>query len=319
LYERTEGWAAGLRLAVICLSGHPEPDRFVDEFSGTDRAIGEYLMAEMLERQPIQVQSMLLRTSVADRLNGELADLLAGRPGSEQMLLALEDAERHLSDGAALAEAIGRPYTEVACRAYQAFPSVSVEPARERGRYALALADRYGFGDRPVPAPALGAVASIEVWTGEFEEGERWLHRGWEVIRPDIDPAAATLLHTVTGVLHAGRGEHQAALEALTAAVQAQSLLTGAHILGPVVAHRSAFTKLPDRDRPLGRPGRHVDADRRKARPPLRLGAGCRPRRPRPLVRRGQPLPFRRPWRRRRAGEPAALASKRLGGGRPLG
>src|SRR3982075_1611597 len=92
LYEHTEGWAAGLRLAVISLSGHPEPDRFVDEFSGTDRAIGEYLMAEMLERQPIEVQSMLLRTSVADRLNGELADLLAGRRGCEQMLLALEDA-----------------------------------------------------------------------------------------------------------------------------------------------------------------------------------------------------------------------------------
>src|SRR6476659_215423 len=46
----------------------------------------------MLERQLIEVQSMLLRTSVVDRLNGELADLLAGRPGCEQMLLALEDA-----------------------------------------------------------------------------------------------------------------------------------------------------------------------------------------------------------------------------------
>src|SRR6202048_5026427 len=46
----------------------------------------------MLNRQPIEVQDMLLRTSVVDRLNGELADLLAGRPGCEQMLLALEDA-----------------------------------------------------------------------------------------------------------------------------------------------------------------------------------------------------------------------------------
>ncbi len=92
LYRRTEGWAAGLRLAVISLSGHPDPERFVAEFSGTDRAIGEYLMAEMLERQPIEVQSMLLRTSLVDRVNGELADLLAGRSGSEQMLLELEDA-----------------------------------------------------------------------------------------------------------------------------------------------------------------------------------------------------------------------------------
>ena len=92
LYQRTEGWAAGLRLAVISLSGHPDPERFVAEFSGTDRAIGEYLMAEMLERQPGEVQSMLLRTSLVDRVNGELADLLAGRSGSEQILLELEDA-----------------------------------------------------------------------------------------------------------------------------------------------------------------------------------------------------------------------------------
>ena len=92
MYKRTEGWAAGLRLAVVSLSGHPDPERFVAEFSGTDRAIGEYLMAEMLGRQPREVQSMLLRTSLVDRMNGELADLLAGRSGSEQMLLELEEA-----------------------------------------------------------------------------------------------------------------------------------------------------------------------------------------------------------------------------------
>ncbi|MCU1491022.1 MAG: hypothetical protein JWM85_2427 [Acidimicrobiaceae bacterium] len=92
LYQRTEGWAAGLRLAVISLSGHPDPERFVAEFSGTDRAVGEYLMAEMLERQPSEVQNMLLRTSLVDRMNGELADLLAGRAGSEKMLLELEEA-----------------------------------------------------------------------------------------------------------------------------------------------------------------------------------------------------------------------------------
>lgn len=92
LHRRTEGWAAGLRLAVLALTRHADPERFVAEFSGTDRAVGEYLMAEMLERQPSEVQSMLLRTSLVDRLNGELADLLAGRSGSEQALLELEDA-----------------------------------------------------------------------------------------------------------------------------------------------------------------------------------------------------------------------------------
>jgi LuxR family transcriptional regulator, maltose regulon positive regulatory protein len=92
LHQRTEGWAAGLRLAVIALAGHPDPERFVAEFSGSERTVAEYLVAEMLDRQPEEVKDLLLRTSLLDRVNGELADLLTGRPGSERVLLALEDA-----------------------------------------------------------------------------------------------------------------------------------------------------------------------------------------------------------------------------------
>ncbi|MGB8881645.1 MAG: AAA family ATPase [Solirubrobacteraceae bacterium] len=455
LYRRTEGWAAGLRLAVISLTGHPDPERFVAEFSGTDRAIGEYLMAEMLERQSSEVQSMLLRTSLVDRLNGELADLLADRSGSEQILLELEDAnafvvsldaehtwfryhqlladflrlelrrtladelsdlhrraarwfadhgdvveavrhmlaagdwpdaarlvadhsfkwvldgqagmidtaleafpegasadhpdlalahaaaelnhgrledaaaqlavaeshvqsapparrrlavavaslrlalarrsgrfgevieqvnlldasittessdpvamgselrgvallnlgivetwarrfdnaDRHLSEGAALARVIGRPYLEVGCRAHQVFPTtlVSLASARERGRQAVALAERYGFGDRPILAPALGAVAFWAIWMGELDEGESALRRAREVAEPHVDPAAAVLLDMVTGQLHTARGQHQAALEAFAAGARGQSLLTGVHALAtPVVAWLAA-------------------------------------------------------------------------------
>jgi LuxR family transcriptional regulator, maltose regulon positive regulatory protein len=92
LHERTEGWAAGLRLAAISLAGHPDPERFVTEFSGSDRTVAEYLLAEMLDRQPDEIQQLLLGTSLLDRVNGELADLLTGRPGSERILLELEDA-----------------------------------------------------------------------------------------------------------------------------------------------------------------------------------------------------------------------------------
>ncbi len=458
LYQRTEGWAAGLRLAVISLSHHPDRERFVADFSGTDRAIGEYLIAEMLERQPSEVQHTLLRTSIVERMNGELADLLAGRLGSEQMLLELEDAnafvvsldpermwfryhhlladflrlelrrrfagevpdlhrraarwlagrgevveavrhtlaagdwpdaarlvadhsfswvldgqagtidavlqafpdgasadhpdlalahaaselnhgrlrravaqielaeshvqsapparrrrlgvaiaslrlalarrsgqfnevidqanlldasitdesndqvamgselravallnlgivetwsgrlvdaERHLSEGAALARTLGRPYLEVACRAHQGFPSktVSVATARERGRQAVALAERYGLEDRPIVTPALGAVSGMAVWMGEFEEGERWLGRAWEVADPDVDPAAAVLLHVTTGMLHAGRGQHQAAVEEFEAAERAQSRLTGVHALAPRITGWLAATR----------------------------------------------------------------------------
>src|SRR5690348_8608885 len=92
LHQRTEGWAAGLRLAALSLASSTDPERFVAEFSGSSRTVAEYLLAEMLECQPAEVQQLLLRTSLLDRVNGELADLLTGHPGSERILLDLEDA-----------------------------------------------------------------------------------------------------------------------------------------------------------------------------------------------------------------------------------
>jgi LuxR family maltose regulon positive regulatory protein len=92
LVERTEGWAAGLRLAALSLVGHPEPDRFADEFSGSERTVAEYLLAEVLDRQPETVRRLLLRTSILDSVNGELADLLTGARGSEAVLQDLEAA-----------------------------------------------------------------------------------------------------------------------------------------------------------------------------------------------------------------------------------
>jgi LuxR family transcriptional regulator, maltose regulon positive regulatory protein len=92
LHERTEGWAAGLRLAVISLTHHPEPERFVREFSGSERTVAGYLLAEVLERQPADVRELLLRTSVLERVSGPLADYLTGGSGAERILQELEDA-----------------------------------------------------------------------------------------------------------------------------------------------------------------------------------------------------------------------------------
>jgi LuxR family maltose regulon positive regulatory protein len=90
LHARTEGWVAGLRLAAISLAGHPEPDRFVAEFSGSERTVADYLMAEMLDRQPAQVKNLLVRTSVLERISGPLADFVTGTSGSERILQTLE-------------------------------------------------------------------------------------------------------------------------------------------------------------------------------------------------------------------------------------
>jgi LuxR family maltose regulon positive regulatory protein len=92
LQERTEGWAAGLRLAALSLAVETDPEAFVAQFSGSNRVVADYLMAEMLERQPADVQRLLLATSILDRVNAELADLLAETTGSDRILLGLEDA-----------------------------------------------------------------------------------------------------------------------------------------------------------------------------------------------------------------------------------
>jgi LuxR family transcriptional regulator, maltose regulon positive regulatory protein len=92
LHARTEGWVAGLRLAALSLAGHPDPERFAAEFSGSERTVAEYLMAEVLDRQSERVRRLLLRTSVLERVNGELADLLAGDEGGERVLQDLEQA-----------------------------------------------------------------------------------------------------------------------------------------------------------------------------------------------------------------------------------
>jgi LuxR family transcriptional regulator, maltose regulon positive regulatory protein len=92
LVQRTEGWAVGLRLAALSLSRHPDPVRFATEFSGSERTVAEYLLAEVLDQQSEPVRRLLLRTSVCERVSGELADVLADGPGGEKILQDLEEA-----------------------------------------------------------------------------------------------------------------------------------------------------------------------------------------------------------------------------------
>jgi LuxR family transcriptional regulator, maltose regulon positive regulatory protein len=92
LYDRTEGWAAGLRLAALSLARHDDPDRFATEFSGSERTVAQYLLAEVLDRQSEEVRQLLLRTSILERVSGPLADALTGGSGGERILEDLEEA-----------------------------------------------------------------------------------------------------------------------------------------------------------------------------------------------------------------------------------
>jgi LuxR family transcriptional regulator, maltose regulon positive regulatory protein len=92
LHERTEGWAAGLRLAALSLTEHPDPERFAAEFCGGERTVAEYLLAEVLEQQDEEVRRLLSRTSMLERVSGPLADLLTGGSGGGRILHKLEQA-----------------------------------------------------------------------------------------------------------------------------------------------------------------------------------------------------------------------------------
>ncbi len=92
LHERTEGWAAGLRMAALSLARHPDHDRFAAEFSGSERSVAEYLLDEVLEQSPDEVRLLLLRTSVLERVSGALADRLTGGSDGDRILTELEQA-----------------------------------------------------------------------------------------------------------------------------------------------------------------------------------------------------------------------------------
>ncbi|MCB0175782.1 MAG: hypothetical protein KDJ97_35085 [Anaerolineae bacterium] len=76
LVERTEGWITGVQLAYLSLYHHPDPTRFVEQFAGTDRYVMEYLVDEVLSRQPPNVRSFLLRTSILDQICASLGEAL---------------------------------------------------------------------------------------------------------------------------------------------------------------------------------------------------------------------------------------------------
>jgi LuxR family transcriptional regulator, maltose regulon positive regulatory protein len=92
LQERTEGWAAGLRLAALSLGRGEDAHDFIASFAGDDRPVVDYLGSEALDGQPAEVRDLLLRTSVLERLSGPLCDAVAGTQSSARMLDRLERA-----------------------------------------------------------------------------------------------------------------------------------------------------------------------------------------------------------------------------------
>jgi LuxR family maltose regulon positive regulatory protein len=84
LEGRTEGWIVGLQMAALSLQGRSDKPGFVKVFAGDNRYVGDYLVEEVLHRQPEYVQDFLLRTSILERLCGSLCDAVLCRKAEEQ-------------------------------------------------------------------------------------------------------------------------------------------------------------------------------------------------------------------------------------------
>jgi LuxR family maltose regulon positive regulatory protein len=92
LEARTEGWIAGLQLAALSMWGEEDMTGFVQSFTGSHRLVLDYLIEEVLEKQPADVQDFLLQTSLLDRLTGPLCDVLTGQKNGQQILDKLDQA-----------------------------------------------------------------------------------------------------------------------------------------------------------------------------------------------------------------------------------
>jgi LuxR family maltose regulon positive regulatory protein len=121
----------------------------------------------------------------------------------------------------------------VACLAELAF-AAKIEPfatTQRRCREAIALAEQHGWGAEPVASPALVNLAGVLIWTGEFDEGERWLQRTARALETDSGRLIRLLLHMATGMLMSGRRRQHEALAEYRAAEYLQAQLAGSHAL----------------------------------------------------------------------------------------
>ena len=90
LENRTEGWIAGLQLAALSMRGREDIHGFIQSFAGDDRYVVDYLVEEVLRRQPKPLRDFLLQTSILDRLNGPLCNAVTGQADCSAQLADLQ-------------------------------------------------------------------------------------------------------------------------------------------------------------------------------------------------------------------------------------
>ena len=148
LHDKTEGWVTALWLAALALERHGSVADFVDRFSGSHRAVADYLAEDVLAHQPAEVRDFLLRTSILRQLDEAVCRALLPRADSARILAHLEAANLFL---APIAGENGR-YRYHALFADFMRAQLAREHPDEMARLHLAASGWYEAQGRPVPA-----------------------------------------------------------------------------------------------------------------------------------------------------------------------
>ncbi|WP_149182548.1 LuxR C-terminal-related transcriptional regulator [Streptomyces sp. TRM49041] len=98
LVERTEGWAAGLRLCALAARQSPDPEQYLKEFEAGRSTVADFLLAEVLWQRPPEIQDLLLRVSVLERFSPDLANALTGRADAGPLLTELHRENAFVQD-----------------------------------------------------------------------------------------------------------------------------------------------------------------------------------------------------------------------------
>ena len=184
LETRTEGWIAGLQLAALSMQGQADTDSFIESFTGSHRFVLDYLVEEVLQRQPEHVHSFLLQTSILNRLSGPLCDAVIGKEDGRGILEALErgnlfvvplDDKRqwyryhHLFADVLRAHSMQEQPDRV-----PALRRLAAAWFEERGMAAEAIEQSRSAGDHETVARLLSANCEELERTGQYTSISRW-------------------------------------------------------------------------------------------------------------------------------------------------
>ncbi|MDI7275780.1 MAG: LuxR C-terminal-related transcriptional regulator, partial [Anaerolineae bacterium] len=253
LGARTEGWIAGLQMVAMSLQRQPNVDAFIRNLSGSTRHILDYLVEEVLQREPEATQAFLLQTSILDRLTDPLCRAVTGETDagttlellerSNLFVLPLDEERRWYRYHRLFADLLRR-------QLHERYPGRVPELHRRAGAWfeqhgllPAAIDHALAAGDWPWAAALIEREADACLLRGEMDTFMRWA----EALPPESLRASALLSVLRAGVMLV-TGQPLTAIEARLQEVEAAD--TAGAVVGEVTGFRALIAAFQGKDQP---------------------------------------------------------------------